>query len=77
MVTSLSSAAHLVYGGTADGVELGIADDSDDGSVLGALPGSVNGLPLGDADGSNDGTTDGDELKLGCALGARWHCRWG
>ena len=29
---------------------------------------SVDGLPLGDADGPDDGATDGDELKLGCAL---------
>jgi hypothetical protein len=47
---------------------LGIADDSNDGSVLGALLGSVNGLPIGGADASDDGAADVDELKLGCTL---------
>ena len=57
-----------VFGSTADGVKLGIADDSNDGSVLGTLLGSVNRLPIGGADGSDDGAADVDELKLGCAL---------
>ena len=66
MLMSLSSAAH--FGSTADGVELGIADDSNDGSVLGALLGSVNGLPLDGADGSDGGTADG--IEPGFAAGA-------
>ena len=49
---------------TADGVKLGIADDSNDGSVLGALLGSVNGLPIGGADGSDDGSVLGALLGL-------------
>ena len=61
MLMSLSSAVH--FGSTADGVKLGIADDSNDGSILGALLDSVNGLPIGGADGSDDGSV------LGALLG--------